>query len=95
LRGPRQLPLKVVMDLALTGDPITAEQALAWGLVSRLADDPVGTAVGLARRIASFPSAAVLTTKASIHRGLDAFLTGEDSAWDRVEPDVMAVLTGR
>lgn len=95
LRGPRQLPMKVVLDLALTCEPITAEQALGWGLLSRISDDPLAEAVAMGHRIASFPAAAVTTSKAVVHQGLDAPLSGSDSAWDRVEPAVLAVLRNR
>lgn len=95
VRGPRQLPMKVVMDLALTAEPITADAALRWGLVSRIADDPRAEAMTLAHRIAGWPADAVTAAKSVVHRSLDAFLTGDDSAWDRVEPEIMAVLTRR
>ena len=38
LRLPRSLPYSVAMELALTGDPITAERAAELGLVNRLAE---------------------------------------------------------
>lgn len=93
LRGPRQLPVKVLLDLVLTGQPIDAGQALTWGLVSRIAEDPVAEALAMATLIAGHPSQdAVLASRRSVHRGLDAFLEGEGGAWDLVEPDVMRVL---
>ena len=47
-RLPQRLPYGVAMELALTADPITAEQAFDYGLVTRLADP--GQAVHGARR---------------------------------------------
>jgi enoyl-CoA hydratase/carnithine racemase len=38
LRLPRGLPRNIAMELALTGDPISAERAYELGLVNRLAD---------------------------------------------------------
>src|SRR6266540_4320258 len=38
LRLPRRIPYHVAMELALTGDPITAERAAELGLVNRVAD---------------------------------------------------------
>ncbi|HWF75440.1 MAG TPA: crotonase/enoyl-CoA hydratase family protein, partial [Solirubrobacteraceae bacterium] len=38
LRLPRALPRAVAMELALTGDPISAERGYELGLVNRLAD---------------------------------------------------------
>jgi enoyl-CoA hydratase len=50
LRLPRSLPFNVAMELALTGDPITAERAAELGLVNRLAEP--GAAVSEALRLA-------------------------------------------
>ncbi|MGA7705392.1 MAG: crotonase/enoyl-CoA hydratase family protein [Solirubrobacteraceae bacterium] len=54
LRLPRSLPYNVAMELALTGDPISAERAADLGLVNRLADPgaAVEVALGLAAEIA-------------------------------------------
>ncbi|MFZ1154077.1 MAG: crotonase/enoyl-CoA hydratase family protein [Solirubrobacteraceae bacterium] len=50
MRLPRSLPYNVAMELALTGQPITAERACELGLVNRLAEP--GAAVGEALRLA-------------------------------------------
>jgi len=47
----RRIPYHVAMELALTGDPITAERAYALGLVSRLAAP--GEALAVARELAT------------------------------------------
>jgi enoyl-CoA hydratase len=54
LRLPRRIPYHVAMELALTGDPITAERAAELGLVNRLAEpgEAVREALGLAAEIA-------------------------------------------
>ncbi|MEQ8717262.1 MAG: crotonase/enoyl-CoA hydratase family protein [Acidimicrobiales bacterium] len=39
VRLPRRLPRNVATEIALTGDPITAERAHALGLVNRLCDE--------------------------------------------------------
>jgi enoyl-CoA hydratase len=51
LRLPRALPRPIAMELALTGDPITAERAYELGLVNRLAEP--GTAVDVALELAN------------------------------------------
>jgi enoyl-CoA hydratase len=54
LRLPRHLPQSLVTEMALTGEPLSAEAAYAYGLVVRLCE-PGGTldaAVELARAIA-------------------------------------------
>ena len=50
LRLPRRMPYHVVMELALTGDPLPAERFHEFGLVNRLAEP--GTAVDVALELA-------------------------------------------
>jgi enoyl-CoA hydratase len=50
LRLPRRVPYGVAMEMALTADPIPAEQAHEHGLVTRLAEP--GTAVDVAMELA-------------------------------------------
>jgi enoyl-CoA hydratase len=54
LRLPRQLPYATAMELALTGEPISAERAHELGMVNRLAEpgEAVSVAIELAERIA-------------------------------------------
>ncbi|MEU6602839.1 enoyl-CoA hydratase-related protein [Streptomyces flaveolus] len=51
LRLPKALPYPVVMEIALTGDPLSAETAYRHGLVSRLAEP--GSALDEARALAA------------------------------------------
>lgn len=57
----RAIPQAAAMELLLTGDSIDAEQALAWGLVSRVvpAEELMPTAQELAARIAAHAPLAV------------------------------------
>ena len=50
LRMPRRMPYHVVMELALTGDPLPAERFHDFGLVNRLAEP--GSAVDVALELA-------------------------------------------
>jgi enoyl-CoA hydratase len=65
LRLPQRLPYGVAMELALTGDPITAERAAELGLVNRLADPggAVDEALALAAAIAANGPLALAATK--------------------------------
>ena len=66
---PRLLPRPLAMELALTGDPITAAQALAYGLVNRLTSGPaIDAARDLARTIAANGPLAVAASKALIRK---------------------------
>lgn len=53
------------LEMSLLGDPISAEQALEWGLVNRVEDDEnlLTAAAGLARRLAEGPPEAQAATK--------------------------------
>jgi enoyl-CoA hydratase len=51
IRLPKRIPYHVAMELALTGDPISAERAYELGIVNRLAEP--GQAVEVARELAA------------------------------------------
>jgi enoyl-CoA hydratase len=51
LRLPRRMPYHVVMELALTGDPLPAERFQEFGIVNRIAEP--GTAVDVALELAA------------------------------------------
>ncbi|NDJ89711.1 crotonase/enoyl-CoA hydratase family protein [Mycolicibacter kumamotonensis] len=65
VRLPRRLPYAVAAELALTADPITAEQAHAYGLVNRVvpAGDALDEALRLAERLSRNAPLAVAATK--------------------------------
>jgi enoyl-CoA hydratase len=65
LRLPRALPYNVAMELALTGDPITAERAAELGLVNRLSEPgaAVQEALVLAERISVNAPLALIASK--------------------------------
>lgn len=62
---PRLVGLAKALELALTGDAISAEDALACGLVTKVVPEPalMLEALALARRIAANPRHAVRMTK--------------------------------
>ncbi|MGH9005301.1 MAG: crotonase/enoyl-CoA hydratase family protein, partial [Acidimicrobiia bacterium] len=72
LRLPRRVPYGVAMEMALTADPITAEQAHTYGLVTRLAEPgrAVEVALELAERIARNAPLAVATSKRLVRASL-------------------------
>jgi enoyl-CoA hydratase/carnithine racemase len=65
LRLPRRVPYGVAMEMALTADPITAERAHEYGLVTRLAEPgaAVDVAMELAERIARNAPLSVAASK--------------------------------
>jgi crotonobetainyl-CoA hydratase len=80
IRLPRQAPLKLAMEKLLTGDPISPQEALAWGLVNTVtpAAAVLETALVLARRIAANSPSGVRTT-----RQMALLATAHGSDWDR------------
>jgi enoyl-CoA hydratase/carnithine racemase len=65
IRLPKRLPQAVALELALTGDPIDAQRALALGLVNRVvpADRLLDEALSLATTIADNAPLAVRASK--------------------------------
>ena len=65
LRLPRRLPSGVAMELALTGEPISAERGYELGLVNRIAEpgSAVDVALELAASIAANAPLALAATK--------------------------------
>jgi crotonobetainyl-CoA hydratase len=80
IRLPRQAPLKLAMEKLLTGEPISPQEALAWGLVNAVtsAADVLETAIALAGRIAANSPSGVRTT-----RDMALLATAHGSEWDR------------
>jgi enoyl-CoA hydratase len=75
---PRLLPRPLAMEMALTGDPITAERAHDLGLVNVLTDGPaIDGALELAARVAANGPLAVAASKAVIR---DSWLWPDDQA---------------
>jgi enoyl-CoA hydratase len=70
-RLARQVPWAQAMELILVGEPITAQQALAIGLVNRVVppDQVLPTAQDLARRIGLGAPVALLKSKEAMVRG--------------------------
>ena len=79
-RLPRVLPRNVAMELAITGDPITAERAYALGLVNVLCEPgaAVEYALALAERICVNAPVAVQLSRSIV---LDGMLADDAEAW--------------
>ena len=92
-RLPRAIPLKVAMQLALTGDPIDAGRAYELGLVNELCEPgaAVGHALALAERISRN---APLAVQASREVVLRAMLASDEEAWGITDAETAAVMTG-
>ena len=73
LRMPRRMPYHVVMELALTGEPMPAERFHEFGLVNRLAEpgDAVDGALELAGRLAKNGPLALMASKQILQEQYD------------------------
>ena len=82
LRLPRRLPLAVAMEIALTGDPISADRAFELGLVNRVVPpgQVLAEAMALAASITANGPVAVRATLTMVREAKDL---SEDEAWPR------------
>jgi enoyl-CoA hydratase len=82
LRLPQRLPYGIAMELALTGDTITAERAYELGLVNRVAErgGAVDAALELAGAIAANGPLALDATKAILQQQFD---WSDEEFWQR------------
>jgi enoyl-CoA hydratase len=82
LRLPRRIPYHVAMEMALTGDHITAERAHQVGLVNRVAEpgEAVAVAHALARAVAANGPLALEASKRIL---VEAPGWPEDELWQR------------
>jgi enoyl-CoA hydratase len=82
LRLPRRMPYHVVMELALTGDPMPAERFHEFGVVNRLAEPgaALDTALELAASIAANGPLALTASKQII---ADQYDWPADEMWEK------------
>jgi len=89
-----QLPRKVAMELLFTGEPMTAADALRWGLVNQVVPDGtvVDAALALAERITVNAPLAVWASK-RVAAGIDdGVIAAEQSGWSRTMREMGTVL---
>lgn len=84
------LPQKVALELLLTGDPMSADEAFRWGLVNRVV--PLGkareAALELAERIACNAPLAVQATKRLAHKLTEGEPYGEPALWEANQREI-------
>ncbi len=88
----KRLPLAVALELALTGDAISAQRALQVGLVNRVvaAEQLLDEALALAERIVENAPLAVRMSKDVLLRSLDL---AEEDAWQVTDQAAAVVFT--
>ncbi len=91
------VPKKVAMELLLTGRPITAEQALTYGLINQVVPSAEvrSAAVALASEIAANAPLAVQASKRLAQRIVDGELVGDAALWAANTTELGIVFTSR
>ncbi|MFD3810517.1 enoyl-CoA hydratase/isomerase family protein [Rhodococcus sp. NPDC058639] len=89
------IPRAIAMELVLTGKPMSAADALRWGLVNRVVPqaDVLTTALDLAAQIAAGAPLAVQASK-TVARGIvDGHVSAEDHSWELTEKALARLTT--
>jgi enoyl-CoA hydratase len=70
---PKRIPMGIALELLLTGEYVTSEDAQQWGLINRLvpAEDVLRTALELAAKIAANAPISVRRMKETAVKGLE------------------------
>jgi len=92
IRLPSRVGYGKAMEMAITGDPISAEDGATFGLISKLAEPgkALDVAIALAERIAKNAPLGVAASKQMIRSSVGA---GEDDLWKLQGPLQMSVFT--
>lgn len=90
IRLPKRVPLAIALELAMTGDPIDADRALALGLVNRVvpATEVVDAALALAQRIGENSPIAVRNSRQLVREAAEL---SEAEGWQRTLELMMPV----
>jgi 2-(1,2-epoxy-1,2-dihydrophenyl)acetyl-CoA isomerase len=97
---PRAVGQQRALELALTGRRLSAVEAVDWGLVTRVADEPATTAREIAGALASGPAAAHGLARRLLRAAweTDRVAAGEEEARtiaDRIRSDEASLLIDR
>lgn len=89
-----QLPRKVALEMLLTGEPITAAEALKWGLINQVV--PNGTvleaALALAERVTVNAPLSVQASKRIAYGADDGVIPDDEPGWGRTAREFRALL---
>ncbi len=88
------LPRKVAMELLLTGEPITASDALEWGLINQVVTDgPVlDAALALAARVTVNAPLSVQASKRIAYGVDDGVIVGDEPGWERTVREMRSLI---
>jgi crotonobetainyl-CoA hydratase len=94
-RLPRQIPPKVALEMILTGDPLSADQALHWGLVNKVVPSSqlLPAAMELAERICDNAPLAVQASKRVACGIVGGTIDAESELWRLNDAEVAQVMS--
>ncbi len=93
IRLPRQIPQRLAMELALTGDFVSAPRAYEMGLINRVVDgDALDGALELAKAVAANGPLAVAVSKQVIREQAD---WSQDESWKKQGAITAPVFTSK
>ncbi|BBY05251.1 crotonase/enoyl-CoA hydratase family protein [Mycobacterium noviomagense] len=89
-----QLPRKVALEMLLTGEPISAAEALKWGLINQVVPDGtvLQAALALAERVTVNAPLSVQASKRIAYGADDGVIPDEEPGWARTEREFRALL---
>lgn len=92
LRLQKRIPYQKALELALTGDSFTAEQAEAWGFVNVVTEpgEALAGAIELAERITANGPMAIATTKEVMAKSAD---WSDDEMWKKQLDYIIPIFT--
>jgi crotonobetainyl-CoA hydratase len=88
------LPRKLAMELMFTGEPMSAVDALKWGLINQVVPDgaELEAALALAQRITVNAPLAVQASKRVAYGADDGVITGDEAGWTRTMREISTLI---
>lgn len=88
------LPRKVAMELLVTGEPITASDALKWGLINQVVSEGevLDAALALAARVTVNAPLSVQASKRIAYGVDDGVIVGDEPGWERTVREMRSLI---
>ena len=88
------LPRKVAVELLMTGEPLTARDALAWGLINQIVTQGsvLDAALALASRVTVNAPLSVQASKRIAYGVDDGVITGDEPGWERTVREMRTLI---
>ncbi len=88
------LPRKVAVELLMTGEPLTARDALAWGLINQIVTQGsvLDAALALAARVTVNAPLSVQASKRIAYGVDDGVIIGDEPGWERTVREMRTLI---